>query len=84
MVSSFFLFRGDGGQSASGAVKGGRGPVSFGVWCETVRRRRRLFLFWAGGGAQRLTRVRKCALSGSDFVRKGFCQEGDFVRKGFC
>ena len=29
--SSVFLFRGDGGQSASGAVKGGWGRVSFGV-----------------------------------------------------
>ena len=45
-------------------------------------------------GAQRLTRVRKCALSGRDFVRKEFCQEGilsgrnfvgwNFVRQEFC
>ena len=33
----------------------GGGPVSFGVWCETVRRRRRrLFLFWGGRGASQL------------------------------
>ena len=51
VVSSVFLFRGHGGQSASGAVKGGWRRVSFGVGCETDRRRRRrLFLFWAGGG----------------------------------
>ena len=31
VVSSVFLFRGDGGQSASGAVKGGWRRVSFGV-----------------------------------------------------
>ena len=31
MVSSVFLFRGDGGQSASGAVKGGCRRASFGV-----------------------------------------------------
>ena len=44
--SSVFLFRGDGGQSASGAVKGGWGRVSFGVgwWC-----RPRFFCF---GGSQ--------------------------------
>ena len=51
-----FCFGGDGGESASGAVKGEGGPVSFGVGCETVRRRRRrrrrrLFLFWGGGRA---------------------------------
>ena len=40
-----------GGQSASGAVKGEGGSVSFGVWCETVRRRRCAvcFCFWVGG-----------------------------------
>ena len=32
VVSSVFLFRGDGGQSASGAVKGGWRRVSFGEW----------------------------------------------------
>ena len=33
----------------------GGGPVSFGVGCETVRRRcRRLFLFWGGRGASQL------------------------------
>ena len=32
----------------------GGGPVSFGVWCETVCRRRRLFLFWGGRGASQL------------------------------
>ena len=31
----------------------GGGPVSFGVGCETVRRRR-LFLFWGGRGASQL------------------------------
>ena len=88
VVLSVFVLGGDGG------------PVSFGVGCETVRRRRRrrrLFLFWGDGGqsassvwlAQRLTPVRKCALSGRDFVRKGFCQEGILsgrnpVRQGFC
>ena len=34
----------------------GGGPVSFGVGCETVRRRRRLFLFWGGRGASQLWR----------------------------
>ena len=43
----------------------------------------------AVSSSQRLTRVRKCALSGRDFVRKGFCQEGilsgrNFVREEFC
>ena len=55
------------------------------------------FFFRGDGGqsassvwlAQRLTRVRKRALSGRDFVRKGFCQEGilsgrSFVREEFC
>ena len=55
------------------------------------------FCFQGDGGqsassvwlAQRLTRVRKCGLSGRDFVRKGFCQEGtlsgrNFVREEFC
>ena len=40
---------GDGGESASGAVKGVRGASQLWSW-ETVCRRRRLFLFWAGGG----------------------------------
>ena len=44
-VLSVFVLGRAGGQSASGAVKGEGGPVSFGVGCETVRRRR-LFLFW--------------------------------------
>ena len=33
----------------------GGGPVSFGIGCETVRRRRRrLFSFWGGRGASQL------------------------------
>ena len=39
------------GMEASQLPGGEGGRVSFGVGCETVRRRRRrLFLFWAGGG----------------------------------
>ena len=48
VVSSFFLFRGDGGQSASGAVKGEGGPVSFGVWWWC----RRFFCFGGTGASQ--------------------------------
>ena len=57
VVLSVFVLGGRGGQSASGAVKGEGGPVSFGVGCETVRRRRRravCFCFGAGGGASQL------------------------------
>ena len=52
VVLSVFVLGGRGGQSASGAVKGEGGRVSFGVGCETVRRRRRAvcFCFGAGGG----------------------------------
>ena len=54
-VVGVFLFRGDGGQSASGAVKGGWRRVSFGVGCETVRRRRRrLFCFGRARGQSAL------------------------------
>ena len=48
VVSSVFLFRGDGGQSASGAVKGEGGPVSFGVWWWC----RRFFCFGGTGASQ--------------------------------
>ena len=58
VVLSVFVLRRAGGQSASGAVKGEGGPVSFGVWCETVRRRRRrravCFCFGGGTGASQL------------------------------
>ena len=52
VVLSVFVLGRAGGQSASGAVKGEGGPVSFGVWCETVRlrRRRRAVCFCFGGG----------------------------------
>ena len=52
VVLSVFVLGGRGGQSASGAVKGEGGPVSFGVGCETVRRRRRAvcFCFGRAGG----------------------------------
>ena len=91
-----FLFFGGGGPVSFRAVKGEGGRVSFGVGCETVAV---VVCFFLGGGggesacsvwlAQRLTRVRKCALSGRDSVRKGFCQAEilsgrNFVRKGFC
>ena len=43
------------GMEASQLPGGEGGPVSFGVGCETVRRRRRrLFLFWGGRGASQL------------------------------
>ena len=43
----------EGFLSGSGLCQ--EGGVSFGVWCETVRRRRRrLFLFWGGRGASQL------------------------------
>ena len=48
VVSSVFLFRGDGGQSASGAVKGEGGAVSFGVWWWC----RRFFCFGGTGASQ--------------------------------
>ena len=50
VVLSVFVLGRAGGQSASGAVKGEGGPVSFGVWCETVRRRCRAVCFCFGGG----------------------------------
>ena len=47
----------------------GGGPVSFGVGCETVRRRRRrLFLFWGGRGASQLWSL---VVSSSVFFRGG-------------
>ena len=50
-----FCFEAGGGPVSFRAVKGEGGPVSFGVGCETVRRRRRrLFLFWGGRGASQL------------------------------
>ena len=53
-----FFFRGDGGQSASGAVKGGWGRVSFGVgwWC------RRRFFFRGDGGESASGAVKGAAL----------------------
>ena len=52
VVAVCFCFGAGGGPVSFRAVKGEGGPVSFGVWCETVRRRRRrLFLFWGGRGA---------------------------------
>ena len=45
------------GMEASQLPGGEGGRVSFGVWCETVRRRRRrrLFLFWGRGGRGRVS-----------------------------
>ena len=47
-MSSVFLFRGNGGESASGAVKGEGGPVSFGVGSV----RRLFFVLRRAGGSQ--------------------------------
>ena len=75
-------------------MKGEGGPVSF-RGCEGTHRSlvvsSSVFFFRGDGGqsascvwlAQRLTRVRKCALSGRDFVRKGFCQEGILSGRNF-
>ena len=55
VVAVCFCFEAGGGPVSFRAVKGEGGPVSFGVGCETVRRRRRrLFLFWGGRGASQL------------------------------
>ena len=54
-VAVCFCFGAGGGPVSFRAVKGEGGPVSFGVGCETVRRRRRrLFLFWGGRGASQV------------------------------
>ena len=43
-----FCFGAGGGPVSFRAVKGEGGPVRFGVWCETVRRRRRRLFFVLG------------------------------------
>ena len=61
-VAVCFCFGAGGGPVSFRAVKGEGGPVSFGVGCETVRRRH-LFLFWGGRGASQLPgceTVRRC------------------------
>ena len=60
VVLSVFVLGGDGGESASGAVKGEGGPVSFGVGCETVRRRRRRAVCFCFGGGRGRVSFRGC------------------------
>ena len=51
VVAVCFCFGAGGGPVSFRAVKlFAVAVVSFGVWCETVCRRRRLFLFWGGRG----------------------------------
>ena len=90
-----FLFLGGRGASQLPGFEGGRGASQ--LWKLLLLLS--AFFFGGGGGggesassvwlAQRLTRVRKCALSGRDSVRKGFCQAEilsgrNFVREEFC
>ena len=94
--------RGDGGESAlelGAFFFWGAGASQLWSWVLLLS----TFFFWGGGRVsffrlacptsfdtcQEVCSVRKCALSGRDFVRQEFCQERvlsgrNFVRKGFC
>ena len=103
LLSTFFFW----GRGASQLAGGRRGMGASQLWSWVLLLS--TFFFWGAGGESassvwlaqpRLTRVRKCALSGSvlcqegilsgrNFVRQEFCQKGilsgrGFVRQGFC
>ena len=74
VVLSVFVLGRAGGQSASGAVKGEGGPVSFGVGCETVRRRRRRAVCFCFGGGRGRVSFRGCEGEGGPVSFGVWCE----------